>query len=534
MLLLKRTSFKRRLIITGLTFFAILIMAAMAIYLATNQYNFYLERSSHAQRVYSSYLAVSDHTYRKLSAMGEIVAEGSFLDIEARYQNQKALREALKKVRESIDAELAHVGDVKETAELDHFNQIEIIAEEIIRGSEIVRTSVQNDNRDEARIALDRLRSQQIEGKFNNLIDEALEEELREVRETERVAIELNNFLTKLIPALVLFFILFGLMLIYATWQALTRSLRSLEQAAESYRQGNFDYRIQKIDEAEFSDLAVALNQMATEIASQRDRERVSQENLESLISVRTRELERSNAKLEAISETRKQFLADISHELRTPLTIIQGESDIALRGDTKTTEQYVDALSRVREQAVHTARLVQDLLFVARTEDGKAPVHLRTVPIVPLVQEICGDFRAIASERGIEIVESYSDTKLVANIDIGRIKQVITILLDNAIRYSFQESSVEVSLQDSGQQLILKVSDSGIGLSYNEASQVFSRFYRGNDGVGAPTGTGLGLPVAKAIIDAHGGSINLVGDKGQGTTATVSLPLEMQLRVVK
>jgi len=531
--LAERTSFKRRLILTGAGLFVIVILSAVTVYFAVRQHTYYLERSSRAQHVYSSYLAVSDHTYRKLSAMGEIVARGNFLDLEERYRNQKALREALKKVRDSIDAELIHVGDVKETEELVHFNKIENLAEEIIRGSEMVRSAVNENDRNGAMDALELLRSEEIEGQFNNLIDQALEEELREVRETKRVALELNSFLTKLLPFIVLGFLFSGAMLIYATWRALTRSLHAFEHAVESYREGDFGYRIQDVSEDEFADLAVELNHMASEIKAQRERERVSQESLESLVNVRTRELKKSNAKLESISETRKQFLADISHELRTPLTIIQGEADVALRGEQKNPEQYIEALSRVREQAIHTTRLVQDLLFVARTEDGKAPVHKLTVAVVPLVKEVCDDFRPLAAERNITIIESWSDTDLVANLDAGRIKQVVTILLDNAIQYSYRDSKITVSVREADQQVVLQVTDDGIGLSYHESTHVFSRFYRGNEGIGAPLGTGLGLPVAKAIIDAHGGSINLQGEKGRGTVATVMLPIEKQFRAV-
>ena len=199
----------------------------------------------------------------------------------------------------------------------------------------------------------------------------------------------------------------------------------------------------------------------------------------------------------------------------------------MALRGDKKSPEQYIDALERVKEQAVHTTRLVQDLLFVARTEDGKAPMHKRIVALLPLVQEICSDFRVLAAERDIAIVGNYTDTDLVANIDAGRIKQVVSILLDNAIRYSHKNSKINVNIRESEKQAILTVADTGIGLTYHESSQVFSRFYRGNDGAIDTSGTGLGLPVAKAIIDAHGGSINLKGEKDQGTTATVILPIQ-------
>jgi len=521
------TSFKRRLILTGAGLFLIVLLCATAVFFAASRHSFYLERSSRAQHVYASYLAVSDHTYRKLSAMGEMVAEGDLFDLEERYRNQKALRDALKKVRVSIEAELMHVGDVTESDELVHFNRIDRLAEEIIRGSEVVRNSVRDNDREAAREALDQLRSKEIEGQFNSLIDDALEEELREVRETERVARELNDFLTGLLPFLVGFFLLFGAVIIYATWHALTRSLRAFEQAVHSFRQGDFGYRIQKVDDAEFSELADAMNGMAAEIESQRDRQRVSQENLEALIGLRTRELESSNSKLEAVGEARKQFLADVSHELRTPLTIIQGEADIALRGDVKTPEQYIEALSRVREQTVHTTRLVQDLLFVARAENAKAPLHLRESSVVPIVQDICDDFRVLASERGIAIAESYGDSELKVQLDPDRFRQVVIILLDNAVKYSYRDSAIDVTLDTEGEFVRLIVADEGIGLGYHQSDQFFSRYYRSDEAGGSATGMGLGLPVARAIVRAHGGSIDLKGNQDKGAIATVLIPLQ-------
>lgn len=528
-----KNSLKKRLVITAGTLLLLVLMASIALFYTARQYNFYLERSSRAQHVYASYRAVSDHTYRKLSAIGEIVAQGTLTNLQERFRNKEALRAALKDVRESIAAELTLVGDIKEAAELEHFNEIELLAEEIIRGSELVRVAVEANDENAARTALTKLRSHEVEGRFIRLIDEALAEELREVRETQVVEQELNRILTRLLSLIFLCTVCFGAFLLFTTWRALNRSLRTFEQAALCYRSGDFSYRVPQDVEDEFSDLATALNQMASEIETQRDREKITQENLEALVENRTRELTNSNEKLELISETRKQFLADISHELRTPLTIMQGEADLALRGEPKSAAQYIDALNRIKEQTVHTTRFVQDLLFVARAEDGKAPLHRRPQAIIPIIEEICNDFSVLAQENNIEITTHFPSRKLVANVDSDRIKQVVSILLDNALRYSYENSTIDVSVHDGAKHLTLEFKDTGIGLKYNEASQVFSRFYRGSGGSGKASGTGLGLPVAKAIIDAHGGSISLHGESGEGTTATVSLPLEVTLRAV-
>lgn len=169
----------------------------------------------------------------------------------------------------------------------------------------------------------------------------------------------------------------------------------------------------------------------------------------------------------------------------------------------------------------------------MARAENGKAPIHKRPVPIVPLISSVCDDFSVIAEAKEVEIIKHFAKDALVANIDTSNIKQVTTIVLDNAVRYSYRGSSIDVFVSGTKTHAIIEIRDSRIGLRHNESSQVFSRFYRGSEGSDKSTGTGLGLPVAKAIIDSHSGSINLHGEKNRGTTATVTLPLEIRSGLV-
>lgn len=527
-------SLRSRLIITGVLLLLLVATASVALFYTAQRYSFYLERSNRAQLVFTSYRAVSDHTYRKLNAMGETVEQGTLTNLQERFRNQEALRVALSDVRENIAAELSHVGDVNEVEELEHLNKIELLAEEIIRGSALVRSAVEGGERETAREALATLRNDKIEGTFNRLIDEALEEENREVVQTQLIVQELNSVLTRLLFLIFLLFILACTFLLLTTWRSLTRNLSAFEVAAEAYQSGDFLHKVPDDVEIEFAGLAKTLNQMASEVDSQRKLEKNTQENLEATIENRTSELTESNKKLKQISETRKQFLADISHELRTPLTIMQGEADFALRGEIKNSAQYIDALRRVKEQTVHTTRLVQDLLFVARAEDGKAPVNKRVVSMVPLVSDICDDFEIIAAQKHIHIAQNHLTPDLSVNADAGRLKQVMTILLDNALRYSYPNSTIEVTTRAQDKNVVIEVADTGIGLKSNEADQIFSRFYRGGGGSNKASGTGLGLPVAKAIIDAHNGQIQLHGVEGVGTTATFSLPMEASLRAVR
>lgn len=528
-----RYSLKRRLFVIGVTFLLLIGLAALTLNRTAAKYRFYSERSTLAQQIYASYRAVSDHTYRKLNALSRIVEQGSLINIEERYRNKEALRDALRDVRENIAAELSHVGDASEASELEHFYKIELLAEEIIRGSELVRVAVESNQPDAAVSALREIRENNIEREFIRLIDEAIFEELREVGESQIVAQELNQLLTRLLSIIVFCFVVLCALLLWSVWRALTHNLKVFEDATGEYLASNFSYRVSDNVADEFSPLATALNTMSSEVEQQRQREATTQENLETIIATRTTELQKTNAKLEEISETRKQFLADISHELRTPLTIIQGEADLALRSGSTSTEPYHAAMVRIKEQTTHTSRFIQDLLFVARANDGKAPIHKRPVSIVRLVSESCQDFALIARERGIEILQNYDDEEFVVHADDSKLKQAITILLDNAIRYSYDDSTVQIRVGEKQENVVIEVIDSGIGLKYNEASQVFSRFYRGAEGSGKASGTGLGLPVAKAIVKAHGGSISLQGEGTEGTTATITLPLVAQLQGV-
>jgi two-component system OmpR family sensor kinase len=519
-------SLKRRFVITAIILFLLVSLASTALLYTAQQYNFYIERSVRVQQVYASYRSVSDHTYRKLSALGQIVEENTLNNLNARYRNKEALRAALSNVRQSIVGKLAHMGDVADAAELEHFNKIERLAEEIISGSKLVREAIEKSQLEAAVVALTKLRSFEVEGSFIRLIDDAIDEELKKVRETQLVVQDLNTLLTRLLGIIFFCFVFFGAALLFTTWRALTHRLQIFESATGAYQAGDFSARVDNNVKDEFSGLAVALNNMAAEVETQRQREKNTQENLEAIITSRTQELRTSNEKLEMISETRKQFLADISHELRTPLTIIQGEVDLALREPATTPEQFRTAFRRVKEQVLHTARFVQDLLFVARAEDGKAPIHKCAMSIVPLIVDICEDFAVIAAQKNINISNRYPESEIVVNVDASKIRQVFTILLDNAVRYSYQDSTIEVNIRALKTALIVEIKDAGIGLKYNETSQVFSRFYRGSEGSGKASGTGLGLPVAKSIVEAHGGTITLEGETGEGSTATVTLPL--------
>jgi signal transduction histidine kinase len=250
--------------------------------------------------------------------------------------------------------------------------------------------------------------------------------------------------------------------------------------------------------------------------------------NLENLVDERTEELRRANESLRKIDETRRGFFADISHELRTPLTVIRGEGEIALRGKNKTVPEYKRSIDRIVEQAKHLSLLVNDLLFIARQGAGAARLNLQPIDLGDLLEKVCGDAKVIADGKSVDIALANGPAHEVVRGDPARLRQLFLVLLDNAVRYSKSEGSVTVEIGRSNGEVTVRVSDRGIGIPPEELDGIFERFRRGGHAASMnEEGLGLGLPVAKAIVEAHRGRIVMQSEVGEGTTVTVALPAE-------
>ncbi len=171
--------------------------------------------------------------------------------------------------------------------------------------------------------------------------------------------------------------------------------------------------------------------------------------------------------------------------------------------------------------------------MFIARADAGEPRLKIRPVSVNALVKAACTDFSARAERNAIDIEIDLEDVNAVVMGDAGRLRQVFSILIDNALRYSRQGDAVMVSLERDEKEIVVSVRDTGIGLTKEEARQAFQRFFRGGKAQGYAGGTGLGLPVAKAIVEAHKGRITLEGKPGDGALAMVVLPAEEKLKAV-
>ncbi|MBI4817017.1 MAG: HAMP domain-containing histidine kinase [Deltaproteobacteria bacterium] len=236
---------------------------------------------------------------------------------------------------------------------------------------------------------------------------------------------------------------------------------------------------------------------------------------------------ERMNEMLDRLAgtiEARRHFIADASHELRTPLTIVRGEAEVSLRSKEPTLDEFRESLSVVLSAAKDMEVIVEDLLLLARAESGNLRVELTTLDLVTLTEEVIATFKTVAAGRGTTIELEAQPTTVLG--DASRLRQVLRILMDNAVKYSPRGSRVLVRIEPAPGGGTIVVKDWGRGIAKEALPYVFERFFRASRaGAGTePGGSGLGLPIAKAIVDAHRGRISVESRPGEGTTVKIDL----------
>lgn len=527
------TQFTRKLHVAFATMLVITLAIAWYFSDSVKWYQYDLERIALANIVLHGYQEVSILTYQELNDLEESVALGSTGNLAEWQTRATAIRDAISRVRQGIAAEVAFEQNTSQGEELESLGEIERAIEEIIRSSALIEQALEEGRTEDAAAELGRLKSTGVVRYFSNLVITAFDEQKREARNADREAIALASYITNLLPIFMSVLVVITLFVIFLFSRSLTRSVNALHEGARAFTSGDLEHKIPQLHEKEFARLGEAFNIMAHELSDHRTLLHDTNVRLEATVDERTRALQASNKKLAEVDTNRRKLLADISHEFRTPLTVIRGESEIALRGTKKTKNEYREAFQRIMDQVDHTTRLVDDLLFMARADAGEPRLKLRSVAIASMVDSVCKDFTAKAEQENISIHQSREGPKAVVYGDAGRLRQIFTILMDNALRYSNPGGRIEVQVSQVDSEVQISFRDNGIGLTEEEAELAFERFYRGHKAEEHARGTGLGLPVAKAIVEAHKGSISLQGKLGEGATATITLPAESRLRVV-
>jgi signal transduction histidine kinase len=282
--------------------------------------------------------------------------------------------------------------------------------------------------------------------------------------------------------------------LIYAVFvsRSLTAPLTRLSDAAKAIGARNLTARVQPQGSYEMVELANSFNRMAAD-------------------------LERGEA-------LRRDMLADTAHELRTPLSVLMGNLR-AILDDVYPLDKA--EVARLYEQSRLLNRLVNDLHELAQAEARQLPMSRQPTDVKALVEALLQDFEPLAEEEGLKLHAEYSPNLPLVTMDKLRMAQVINNLLANALRHTSSGGILSVLVGRSDDHVTITVRDNGEGIAPADLPNVFNRFYRSDRARARSTGgSGLGLAIAKAIVEAHDGSIRVESTLGQGATFTISLPL--------
>jgi signal transduction histidine kinase len=219
------------------------------------------------------------------------------------------------------------------------------------------------------------------------------------------------------------------------------------------------------------------------------------------------------------------EFVALISHELRTPLTSIIGYLELTL-DDANLTEEQRGYLDVVDHNAARLLRLVDDMLFVAQIEAGQLEVRPSELDLAAIVRQAVAEAQPRAAAAAVSLTCD-ADAAVPVQADKGRMFRILDNLVSNAIKFTPAGGDVKVSVSQTDGFVRLEVADSGIGIAVDDQERLFERFYRTSTAVEQHfPGTGLGLYIARAIVEAHGGSIAVRSGPGEGASFSVALPV--------
>lgn len=236
--------------------------------------------------------------------------------------------------------------------------------------------------------------------------------------------------------------------------------------------------------------------------------------------------LNRMLARLDTSVQRMSQLTADASHELRAPVSLIRTTAELAVHGDRTNTE-YREDMVQILAEAERTSRLIDSLLVLARADAGEGGLQHELTDASMSVREALEQGRSLAGEKGIELTADLNSGPIVVRGDGEALRRLFFILIDNAIKYSPEGGRVQVCLEVLDGDGTIKVIDSGMGISESDLPHIFDRFWRADKarsrGFG---GAGLGLAIARWIVDQHQGSIKVYSQPGRGSTFTVKIPL--------
>lgn len=227
------------------------------------------------------------------------------------------------------------------------------------------------------------------------------------------------------------------------------------------------------------------------------------------------------------LNRSKDEFISIASHQLRTPATAVKQYVGMMLEGFAgELDKQQRQLLEKAYDSNERQLKIVSDLLKVAQVDAGKIMLRKSEAAICDLIQEVLYDLKSVFADRKQRVVFDPSDNDIILSIDIASVRMVLENLIDNASKYSEEDTTVTISISEDKEYVYVHIADEGVGIDPETATRLFEKFSRLDNPLSTKVGgTGLGLYWAKKIIDLHGGEISFAMNKPQGTTFTVKLP---------
>jgi len=339
----------------------------------------------------------------------------------------------------------------------------------------------------------------------------------------------------------------------------ITDPLRQIAEATAEVANGHLDHTLDEDMVGELGETARSFNKMTEDLRRSQDAIRYQKRHLENMVQERTaalrqkaRELEKANRELKDIDRLKSDFLSNVSHELRTPLTSIRSFTEILMDSPTPISpEEQSEFLAIIANQTDRLTRLIGDLLDLSRIEAGEFHCEFDSFPIEPFVlSPVLETMRRLVNENGVEFVTNIQADMPEIRGDSDRLSQVITNLIDNALKFTKPGGRLELSACTSdervpadlasggffgvvsdtpaqGKYVVLSLRDNGCGIPIEDRQRIFEKFGQvGNVLTNKPQGTGLGLAICGNILAQHGGAIWVDSDPGEGSTFSMSIPI--------
>jgi signal transduction histidine kinase len=285
-----------------------------------------------------------------------------------------------------------------------------------------------------------------------------------------------------------------ALALLVARWLArgMTQPLRDMAKAAQRMSTGDYGQRVVTASRDEVGQLAVAFNRMSGELAS--------------------------------LERLRRDLVANVSHELKTPISALRARLENLLDGVERPDPETLQVMLA---QSERLGRLVDQLLELARLESGEVPLRREAVPLRPLVSRVVSEIEVTRARQDVQLSQDVPDDLPAVFADAERLHQVLFNLLDNAVRFTPEGGRVRVTASGHNGSVDVAVSDTGPGIDAEHLPRLFERFYRVDTARSRDEGgTGIGLAIARSVVEAHGGRIWAESEPGTGSTFTFELPV--------